>query len=246
MTEERGPLSFDTGGEGGEEREPFALEQEQGPAEPPQSAPPAGTFRYGWVVGLAFIVVIALVTINTLRTGPGGSAGLAEGTPLPPFAMPLALSQLSGDANVARTADSGEAGKRPACAVRGPSILNSCELAGSGKPVVIAFFASRSGSACDRELDRLERARRAHPEIRFAAVAIRGNRGDLRKEIRARDWRFPVGYDHDGVVANLFRVAVCPTVTFATPGGIVSKTTVGELGDRGFTRELAALERRSA
>jgi peroxiredoxin len=261
MTEGQGPLSFgddeereDSGrGERAERdatpespaaREPFRLDEpeEEAPAGPPVSARPPGAFRYGWVVGVAFLIVVALVTVNTLRTGSGGSAGLKAGTPLPPFAMPLALSSLDGDADVARQANSGKAGKHPACSLRGPRILNVCQLAEEG-PVVLAFFAARAGGACGRELDRLERARPSHPRIRFAAVAIRGNRGDLRKEIRKRGWHFPVGYDRDGVVANLYGISVCPTITFATEGGIVVRTTVGELNDKGLAAELRVLER---
>lgn len=240
----RGPLSFEPGDEEESGAEPAPQPSEEGPA-PPPPARPVGAFRYGWVVGLAFLAVIAVVTVNTVRTKGTGSAGLKEGVPLPPFAMPLALSNLDGDANVARQSDQGQAGKTPACTVRGPKILNSCEIAERG-PTVIAFFASRAGSACDRELDRLDDARRRHPDVQFVAVAIRGDRGDLRKEIRDRSWRFPVGYDRDGVVANLYGISVCPTLTFAKEGGIVLHTTVGELGDAELERELVALRRASA
>jgi hypothetical protein len=241
MSDERGPLSF--GPE--DDDEAVELEPERPAPEAPPPARPVGAFRYGWVVGLAFLVVVALVTLNTLRTTGTGSAGLKAGRPLPPFAMPLALSNLDGDANVAVQSGQDAAGKRPACTVRGPKILNSCELAERG-PLVLAFFAARSGSACERELDRLDTARRRHPGVQFAAIAIRGSRGDLRAEIRDRGWRFPVGYDRDGAVANLYGVAVCPTIIFAKEGGITVHSTVGELDDKGIERQLAALRRASA
>jgi hypothetical protein len=60
-------------------------------------------------------------------------------------------------------------------------------------------------------------------------VASRGSRSDLRSDIRRHGWRFPVGYDRDGAVANLYDVAVCPTVTFAYPGGTALRTTLGLL-----------------
>jgi peroxiredoxin len=243
MTEEHGPLSF---GPDEDEDEaaaagPGATAEETVPPVPPP-ARPVGAFRYGWVVGLAFLVVIALVTINTLRTPGVGSKGLKEGEPLPPFAMPLALSDLDGDANIADQPNQEQRGKHPACTQRGRKILNSCELA-EHRPLVLAFFASRAGSGCARELDRLDRARRRHPDIQFAAVAIRGDRSDLRTQIRNRGWRFPVGYDRDGAVSTLYRIVVCPTVIFAKQGGITLRTTVGELDDRELERELAALRR---
>jgi hypothetical protein len=49
-----------------------------------------------------------------------------------------------------------------------------------------------------------------------------------------------VGYDHDGQVANVYRVAGCPTTTFAYPGGIVMHTYLGLLGEA----RLAAAVRR--
>jgi peroxiredoxin len=167
--------------------------------------------------------------------------------PLPPFAAPLALSDLEGDANVARRADQGSAGKRPACEVRGPDILNSCQLAERG-PVVLTFYAGRAGKACRRQLDVVERVRGDFAGVQFAAVAIRGDREDLRKLIRERRWRFPVGYDRDGQVSNLYRVAGCPTTTLAYPGGIVMHTYLGLLDDRrlraAVRRLVAGSERR--
>ena len=89
--------------------------------------------------------------------GVGRAGG---GLQLPPFAAPLALGPLDGDVNVARKPDQGAAGKRPACTVRGPGILNSCELGERG-PFALAFLATR-GAQCTRELDVLA-ARPAAP-----------------------------------------------------------------------------------
>src|SRR5947207_1809292 len=76
----------------------------------------------------------------------------------------------------------------------------------------------RGGSECRRELDVMQRLRPRFPGVRFAAVAVRGDRGALRTLIRRRGWTFPIGYDRDGAVANLYGVAVCPTIVFAYPG----------------------------
>jgi hypothetical protein len=139
---------------------------------------------------------------------------------LPPFAAPLALSRLEGDANVSVDA----------CEVRGRDVLNVCELAEQG-PVVLAFFAEPS-DRCDDQVDALDRLRAKYPDVRFAAVAIRGDRDDLRRLVRERGWRLPVGHDRDGAVTNLYRVAVCPAVTFADRGGDVRGTAIGSLSER--------------
>jgi hypothetical protein len=83
------------------------------------------------------------------------------------------------------------------------------------------------------------------PGIEVAAVAIRGNRDDLRTDIRRHGWRFPVGYDRDGALANLYGVAVCPQITLGDRGGRVVKTLIGQQSTAGLRRELRALQRRA-
>lgn len=193
------------------------------------------------IAGVAALVALSYVLLNTLRSEGPGSAGLAPGTRLPPFAAPLATSRLVGDVNVARRAGQGSAGRRPACSVRGPDIVNSCELAERG-PVVLAFIATR-GTRCTGELDVLDRVRRRHPRVQVAAVAIRGDRDALARLVRSRRWGFPVAYDRDGVLANLYGVAVCPHLTFALPGGTVRDTVLGEQDARALERRFTDLER---
>jgi hypothetical protein len=197
--------------------------------------------RYGWFLALVAAALIVYVSLNTLRSDHVGSAGLKVGSRMPPFAAPLALGGVQGDVNVARKAGQGSAGNRPACTVRGPGILNSCQLAERG-PFVIAFMATR-GAQCTRELDALQRVLPRHPDLQVAAISIRGNRDDLRVLVRRHGWRFPVAWDHDGILANLFGVAVCPQLTYALPGGAVQSTSVGVLGERALDARLTGLER---
>ena len=207
---------------------------------PPPAKPPPRRSTVSWIVGVAVVFAIAYITLNTLRTDAPGSRGLDPGDRLPPFAAPLALSKLDGDANLATKPDQGGQGKRPACQVRGADILNSCELAERG-PVVLAFVATRS-QACDRQIDVLDRIRADYPGISFAAVAIRGDRGDLQDVIRRRGWKLPVGWDRDGGVANAFAVAVCPTVTFAYKGGRVEGTSLSLIDGAALRARLDKLE----
>jgi AhpC/TSA family len=201
----------------------------------------SGRRGYGWIVAAAAFALIVYISLNTLRSDHVGSRGPKPHSRVPPFAAPLALSDVDGDVNVARKAGEGQAGDRPACSVRGPGILNSCQLAERG-PFVLAFLATRA-TKCTRQLDFLERARAAHPGVQIAAVSIRGDRDDLRALVRSHGWRFPVAYDHDGILANLLGVAVCPLIVYALPGGIVRESTVGEVGGRALDRRLDALER---
>lgn len=204
---------------------------------------PPGASRYTWFIGVVAVLVLGYISLNSLSSEGVGSRGLDIGRRLPPFAAPLALSDLEGDVNVATKAGQEDAGPIPACAVRRPEVLNVCRLWERG-PVVLAFFATR-GAECTRELDALDDVRALHPGVQFAAVSIRGDRADLRELVRKRRWRFPVGYDRDGVLANLYGVAVCPQITYALPGGAVVETSLGELDARGLDGRVGALERRA-
>ena len=192
-------------------------------------APPAGSAarapdhaapspRYGRYAGLLALVVLVLITINTLVTKPNGSTGIDPSHRLPPFAVPLALGNLNGAADVATAADQGAAGRVPACKERGPQILNICQLYEQG-PVVLALFVD--GGSCPRVLSDLQSIAPSFPGVRFAAVAIKGNRAQLRRLIASRGLRMPVGIDSDGALVALYKLASCPQVTFAYPGGVV-------------------------
>jgi AhpC/TSA family len=192
-------------------------------------------------LGVLVVAILCYIALNTLRTAGPGSRGVPAGRQLPPFAAPLAASTLVGDANVATRPNEGAAGRRPACQVRGPRILNSCQLAERG-PVALAFFATKS-RRCEDQVSVLDRLRPRFPDVRFAAIAIRGSRDDVRALVRKRGWRLPVGYDHDGAVADAYAVAVCPTITFAYRGGKVAGTALSSLdaaGVEGWLRRIRA------
>ena len=173
--------------------------------------------RYGRYIGVLALLIVILITINTALTKPNGVAGIEPGQMLAPFAVPLALGAVNGDANVATPTDEGAAGKRPACSVRGVGILNICELYEQG-PVVLALFVN--GGSCPKVLNDLQALAPSFPGVRFAGVAIKGDRGQLRKLVRTQQLSIPIGFDRDGALAALYKLASCPQVNFFYPGGI--------------------------
>ena len=199
-------------------------------SEPAPPRPPAGTSRYTWVVGVLAVLALAYITLNTLGADKPGSRGVPNGKPLPPFAVPLATSTLVGDAQV---------DPKKACKVRGGDILNSCQLAERG-PVVLAFFATRS-KRCEDQVDVLDRVRRRFPDVGFAAVSVRGDRGAVRRLVQQRGWKLAVGYDQDGAVSNAYAVAICPTITFARRGGKVADTSFSLLDEAALAKRVEAL-----
>jgi hypothetical protein len=191
---------------------PDPLGAEPEPAAHTAPSPP----RYGRYVALLALLILVLITINTIVTKPNGATGIPPGQALPPFAVPLVSSTLVGDADIATHADEGQAGRVPACDLRGPRILNVCALY-EGAPLVLALFVD--GGSCPLVLSDMQALTAATPGVRYAAVAIKGDRAQLRRLVRSRGLTFPVGVDSDGALAALYKVATCPQVTFALPGG---------------------------
>lgn len=187
------------------------------PSEPSGSRPRT-TPRYGGIVGVVALVILVLITINTIVTKPNGVKGLGPGEQLPPFAVPLALGSLSGDADTARHAHEGSAGRVPACQERGSRILNVCQLY-ERAPLMLALFVD--GGSCPDVLSDMQALAPSFPGVHFAAVAIKGERAKVRKLIHSRGLTLPVGLDSDGALAALYKVATCPQLTFAYPGGEV-------------------------
>lgn len=201
--------------------------------------------RWAWAVGVAGILVAGYLAIGAAQPASPGASGVPAGTRLPSFAVVLATSDVACDgdddpcdANVARASGQGEAGSRPACDVRGPTVLNACELAERG-PLVLGLMATRQ-TPCLESFDRLERLRRRHRGLQVAVVSIGGELDDLRAIVRARRWSFPVGWDRDGVLASLYGVVTCPYVAIARWRGRVQATLAAEVGDDELERRVEA------
>jgi hypothetical protein len=194
-----------------------------------------------WLGVFLLVAVLGWVTLNTVRSDSPGSKGLPAGARLPPFAMPLSSSSCRRrcDANVAVRAGQGAAGARPACTVRGPGILNSCELVERG-PAVLAFVFAPVRE-CRDQLDAVDAVRARHPGVSFAAVDVRADGAAARRFAREGGWRLPVGYDHDAAVADELGVVVCPTIVFINAGGKVLESTVGRISQAGIERRVARL-----
>jgi hypothetical protein len=183
----------------------------------------------GWLVGALAVVVLAYITLNTLRTE--GLSGLEPGARLPAFAVPAAAAASDADARV--SAD--------ACSVRGAGVITSCGLTERG-PAVLAFVVARAGE-CEDQLDTLDRVAPRHPGVAFAGVVVEGDPGDVRELAHERGWEIPVGYDHDGAVGILYGLGgVCPLVTFADRDGRVAASVHGVLDEAALRERVRALE----
>ena len=211
------------------------------PVQRPETPRPGN--KYAWLVGILLLMGLGvLLFAQTIPNSGEALFGLESGERLPDFAVPLATSDLEGDANVCRREPCPEgSGPRPACQIHNPAVLNSCDM--SRRPVVLTFVFDR-GADCFPQVDRTERVRDSVPGVDFATVYFtRKERDDVRGLVRARGWTQPVGVDQDGQVANLYGIGVCPTTMFVRAGGRVAKTRLGNLTEAQLRRGAERLTR---
>ena len=102
--------------------------------------------------------------------------------------------------------------------MRGAQVLNVCQLHEQG-PLVLALFVD--SSSCTGVLREMQALSTSFPQVRFAAVAIKGETGPVRNLLRSLALTFPVGLDRDGILVELYKLATCPQVNFVYPGGVV-------------------------
>jgi len=194
--------------------------------------------RYSIVVGLLFLVVIAIASYHTLGGGGGGETlGLdrfPSRWPLPEFAVPAAAGQLEGDANIAQDdCESAvlpcpeDARRAPACRIATPGAIRVCDL--FDRPLVISFWFTK-GDGCVDQQDVVQSAyERYRGRVGFLSLDIRDDRDTLRDVIRRHGWTMSVGYDRDGAVATLYGVGGCPTFAYVYPGGTLQSASIGDL-----------------
>jgi hypothetical protein len=220
-----------------------------GPGRRTIGPPPRPARIYSTVVGLLFLTLIAVGTLSTLGNRSEGVLGLDQVTtdePLAEFAVPVAASNLEGDANVAQ--DDCETDtlpcppdrrRTPACRVRLRDAIRVCDY--FDRPLVLSFWFARGGNCEDQQDVVSEVSRRYRGRVQFLSIDIRDSRDSVRDLVRERDWRMPVGYDHDGAVASLYRVGGCPTLVYTYPGGILESASIGELGPSQLADKVDAL-----
>jgi hypothetical protein len=194
--------------------------------------------RYSIVVGLLFLVVIAIAFFHTLGGGDGGKTlGLdpfPSHWPLPEFAVPAGTGKLEGDANIAQDdCETSElpcpedAQRMPACRIATKGAIRVCDL--FDRPLVISFWFSK-GDGCVDQQDVVQRVyERYRGRVGFLSLDIRDDRDALRELIHRHGWTLPVGFDRDGAVATLYGVGGCPTFAYVYPGGTLEDAGIGDL-----------------
>jgi len=194
--------------------------------------------RYSIAIGLLFAIVILVATIQTLGGGGGeGTLGLDQQEPrwpLPEFAVPAAVGQLEGDANLAQddcesaAVPCPEGARRtPACGIETAGAIRVCDL--FDRPLVISFWFTKGGD-CAEQQDIVDAVyARYRDRVNFLSLDVRDDRDTVRDLVREHRWKLPVGYDRDGAVASLYKVGGCPTFAYVYPGGTLESAGIGDL-----------------
>jgi len=190
--------------------------------------------RYSTFVGIAFLVLIIVATLNTIRTQSGGTLGVSgenRGMPLSEFAVPNALTgPVDRDANIAQddcstSQNPCDSPRTPACEIPRAGAIRICDL--FNRPLVLSFWFTR-GASCLPTQDALDEIAPGYRgRVNFLTINVHDDPADVRNIAQQHGWSIPVGYDRDGAVSDLFRVGVCPTVAFAYPGGILAFAKAG-------------------
>jgi peroxiredoxin len=186
---------------------------------------------YAAVVGILFLAVIVVVSVNTLSTKP---IGLKAGDPVPKFAAPLATGSTDKDANV---------NPKKACAVSGTDAIRICDY--FNRPLVMVAWFTKGCDSCRRQLDTLEALKRRFPTVGFIGLDIKDSLGNARTEVRKHSWTFPMALDRDGAVSGIYGVVVGPTTFLVYPRGILMSKVLGEVDQGHLTRKVEALVKAS-
>ncbi len=180
--------------------------------------------RYTWVVGVIVAIVIIVVGIGTLPHAGQGFHGPPDGRPIPHFAAVTPFGATDGEPNVKQgPSDHVHSNRTPACDVRAPGVVTSCELV--ARPLVLTFVGPGT-TICNRYLDRVQRIQSHFPGVEFAAVVSGRSKRDVAALVRRHGWTFTVAVDHDHVIFDTYQVAVCATTTFAYRGGVARSTKI--------------------
>jgi hypothetical protein len=199
------------------------------------------TRPYSVVVGVLFLIVIGITTVNLLNNNSSGPGGLTDGTPLPRFAAPSATGGLDGDANVFQNRKQAGKDHVPACDVKNPGAIRICDY--FDRPLVLTAWFSKCGGHCEPQLDRVERIRARFPGVAFVGLDIRDSKEKARKAVIEHGWGFPMAVDRDGAVGARYSVGIGPTTFFAYPGGDLMSKAIGELDEPALVARVRELVR---
>ncbi|MCB0828601.1 MAG: redoxin domain-containing protein [Solirubrobacterales bacterium] len=228
----RGTRGRDRSGPGADATPPGDTAAAGGPEQ--QGRPSRNVTIAGAIVVAVLVAAAVFALVNFFLNTESGTVGIGSvgiGEKVAPFAVPLAGSDLDGDANV---------DPAQACAVPGQDVLRICDY--FGRPLVISFWFTRGGEGCIDDQDVFDRVMAGfRGRVNAVSINVRDDRDRVRDLIEQRGWEVPVGYDRDGAVSNIYRVGGCPTFLFVRPDGVLERAEIGATGDAQLGAQVRSL-----
>jgi hypothetical protein len=176
--------------------------------------------NYSALVGILIAFIAVFILVNALRNSESGTVGIGTvgiGEKVDPFAVPVAVSELEGDANV---------DPDKACRVEGEDVLRICDF--FNRPLLISFWFTGGAAECVDQQDIFDEvAGRFRSRLGAVSINVRDDRDRVRELVEERGWEVPVGHDTDGAVSNMYRIGGCPTFLFVRPGGVLERAEIG-------------------
>jgi hypothetical protein len=202
---------------------------------------------YSIAIGVVFLAVLVFAGINAVRNSGEAVLGPDKGERIPLFAAPTATGEEDGDANIDQGKVVGGKRRGSACDIAGSrrDVLRICDY--FERPLVMVVWFKRGCGTCRPQLDSVERVRKRVPGVEFIGLDVVDSKDNARKEVLEHGWGFPMAFDRDGAVSQLYGIGGGPTIIFAYPGGITADVHLGDLDDRALerrTRQLLSASRK--
>jgi hypothetical protein len=192
-----------------------ALSRGRGP-----TGPVIDTRPYRRMIGAIGIGIAVVISAALFITRGVGTIGVPPGQRVHWFVAPLAKSTLNGDVTL-----------NPHCDPARPKAgaVNLCPWFVRRAPVVLGLFVPASGD-CVRQIDTMQSVSRqfSGSGVQFAAVAVHTGHSSAAKLVRSHGWTFPVAYDRDGALGQIYGVEVCPLLELVSRGGVVKFRLTGD------------------
>jgi hypothetical protein len=196
---------------------------------------------YSIAVGVVFLGVLLFAGINAVRNTGEVVLGPEPGQRIPLFAAPTSTGAEDADANVDQGKVVGGRRRGSACDIGGSrrDVFRICDY--FDRPLVMVAWFTRGCGTCRAQLDSLERVRQRVPGVHYVGLDIRDSKDNARKEVIEHGWGFPMAFDRDGAVSQLYGISAGPMIIFAYPGGITKEVNIGDLDDRELERRVREL-----
>lgn len=205
-----------------------------GTAQSGSGLPPGYVAAIGILFAAIAVVAVLFALLGPLENQESGSVGIGSvgiGERIEPFAVPIATSDLEGDANI---------DPEQACSVPGDDVLRICDY--FDRPLVISFWFTKGAAQCVEEQDVFDRVgTRFADRAGFVSINVRDERDRVRELIAENDWQVTVGHDTDGAVSNIYRVGGCPTFLFVKPGGVLVRAEIGATSESELSTQVRSL-----